>query len=122
MHKLLFIVRGIFSRPAPILTPGQVAGIREIVLKYPHDKKYDVRTNITVADYIQKTYHVPNSVSNAQRLLHRMGLVLRRPTKIPSLSPNEDGIAESVKKKLVSAKNEPRRVLVYAIGFTSRNS
>ena len=39
------------SMADPILNPGQVAEIQEVV-KDPREKKYDVWTCITVADYI----------------------------------------------------------------------
>ena len=99
---------------SPILTPEQVAEIREVVRKDPREKKYDVWTGTTLADYIRKTYNVPYSVCNAQRLMHWMGLVLRRPTTIPSLCPDDAEIAEFVKNKLIPAKNDPMRVLVFA--------
>ena len=81
---------------APLLAPEQVEEIRGVVLNDPHEKGYDVWNGVTLADYIRKTYHVHYSVSNAQRLMHRMGLVLRRPNAVSSPCPDDAEATEPV--------------------------
>lgn len=97
----------------PTLTDEQVQEIRKVVLEDPSLKNYEVWDGISLADYIRKTYHVSYSVSSAQRLMHRMGLVLRRPTTMPSLAPSDAEIAEFIHNKLIPAHNDPSRVLVF---------
>lgn len=87
------------GRPPRLLTE-QCLALKKDILTDPNKFGYNVWDGNSLSDHIKKTYQVELSVRQCQRLFHRLGFSLVRPTTLPKGKNNQEKREDFKKKRI----------------------